>query len=108
MGWAAATGAAFAIPEGFFIAPYGANGTASMGTFRQPTSQLLNQALTENVVPGIGDFQRAQARADFAFWKAQCVVLPDGAVNEATLRTTLEQLLGPGKRIADVTTWKVG
>ncbi|MEV4618877.1 hypothetical protein AB0J74_09265 [Asanoa sp. NPDC049573] len=108
MRWAAAADAGFAIPEGFFIAPYGANGTASMGTFKQPTSQLFTQAATEGIVPGIGDFQRAQARADFAFWKAQCVVLADGTVNEATLRTTLEQLLGPGKRIADVTTWKVG
>ncbi|MEV4533756.1 hypothetical protein AB0J82_07990 [Asanoa sp. NPDC049518] len=108
MRWAAAADAGFGIPEGFFIAPYGANGTASMGTFKQPTSQLITQAATEGVVPGIGDFQRAQAKADFAFWKAQCVVLADGTVNEATLRTTLEQLIGPGTRIADVTTWKVG
>ncbi len=108
MRWAAAADAGFAMPEGFFIAPYGANGTASMGTYSQPTSQLIKQAATEGVVPGIGDFQRAQARTDFAFWKAECVVLADGTVNEATLRTTMEQLLGPGKRIADVTTWKVG
>ncbi|GIF75504.1 hypothetical protein [Asanoa siamensis] len=108
MRWSAAADAAFAIPEGFFIAPYGADGTASMGTYSQPTSVLFKQAATEGVVPGIGDFQRAQAREDFAFWKAECVVLADGTVNEATLRTTLEQLLGPGKRIADVTTWKVG
>jgi hypothetical protein len=108
MRWSAAADAGFAIPEGFFIAPYGANGGASMGTYSQPTSVLIKQAATEGVVPGIGDFQRAQARADFAFWKAECVVLADGTVNEATLRTTMEQLLGPGKRIADVTTWKVG
>ncbi|GAA1872966.1 hypothetical protein [Asanoa iriomotensis] len=108
MRWSAAADAGFAIPEGFFIAPYGAEGTASMGTYSQPTSQLIKQAATEGVVPGIGDFQRAQARQDFAFWHAECVVLADGTVNEATLRTTLEQLLGPGRRIADATTWKVG
>jgi len=107
MRWAAAADAEFAIPEGFFIAPYATNGRASMGTYKQPTSQLLTQVATDGVVPAIGDDQRARARADLAFWKAQCVVVADGTVNEGPLRATLEQLLGPGQRIVDATTWKV-
>jgi len=108
MRWPTAADAAFAIPEGFFIAPYGANGTASMGTFKQPTSQLLTQVYTDGVVPAINDEHRARARADLTFWKAECVVVADGTNNRDALTTTLDQLLGPGKRIADATTWKVG
>jgi hypothetical protein len=107
MRWSAAANAGFAIPEGFFIAPYAADGRASMGTFKQPTSQLLTQVEKEGKVPPIGAEQRAQARRDLDFWGAQCVVLADAAPNQPALRIALEALLGPGQAVADATTWKV-
>jgi hypothetical protein len=107
MRWSAAANAGFGIPEGFFIAPYAAEGRASMGTFKQPTSQLLTQVEKEGKVPPIGDEQRTQARRDLDFWGAQCVVLADGAPNQPALRIALEALFGPGQPVADVTTWKL-
>jgi hypothetical protein len=108
MRWAAAVHADFALPEGFFIGPYGEHGRASMGTYKQPTSALLADVAEKGVVPAIGDAERTQARSDIAFWRATCVVLADGTPHEAELRVTLETLLGPGTRVADVWTWRVG
>ena len=53
---AASIGAGFGLPEGFFIGPYAAEGKASMGTFKQPTSTLLADVATT----GIDDLVFAQ------------------------------------------------
>ncbi|MGI5147654.1 hypothetical protein ACQEVC_14960 [Plantactinospora sp. CA-294935] len=107
MRWAAAADASFALPEGFFIGPYAAGGQASMGTYKQPTSQLLTDVSKNGSVPVINQEQRDQARRDIEFWGASCVVLADDAPYVASLRTTLESLLGPGTRVADAWTWRV-
>ncbi|MFY1673115.1 hypothetical protein ACN27G_24650 [Plantactinospora sp. WMMB334] len=107
MRWAVAADAAFALPEGFFIGPYAANGEASMGTYKQPTSQLLTEVSKNGGVPVINQEQRDQARRDIGFWGASCVVLADDAPQLASLRATLEALLGPGTRVADAWTWRV-
>jgi hypothetical protein len=106
MRWPAETGAAFAIPEGFFIAPYAAGGNASIGTYKQPTSAMLELVAQTGEVPEITDQLRAQAGYDLSFWRADCVALAHGP-NEAALRSTVEGLLGPGTVIADTWTWKV-
>jgi hypothetical protein len=108
MRWAAATDAGFGLPEGFFIGPYAAQGKASMGTFKQPTSALLAEVAKTGVVPLINDTHRQRARQDLTFWNASCVVLTDDAPHHDSLRTTLEDLLGPATRVADAWTWKVG
>jgi hypothetical protein len=108
MRWAAAANAQFALPEGFFIGPYGYGGKASMGTYKQPTSALLAEVAAKGETPVITPEHRQQAKADIAFWHASCVVLADSAPNAGQLRITLEDLLGPGTRVADVWTWKVG
>ncbi|GIG89471.1 hypothetical protein [Plantactinospora endophytica] len=107
MRWAAAADASFALPEGFFIGPYAAGGQASMGTYKQPTSQLLTDVSKNGAIPAIGPEQRDQARRDIQFWGASCVVVADDAPNATSLRTTLEALLGPGTRVADAWTWRV-
>ncbi|MEO3923570.1 hypothetical protein ABGB07_06880 [Micromonosporaceae bacterium B7E4] len=107
MRWAAAADASFALPEGFFIGPYAAGGQASMGTYKQPTSQLLTEVSKNGSVPVINQEQRDQARRDIEFWGASCVVLADDAPYVTSLRTTLESLLGPGTRMADAWTWRV-
>jgi hypothetical protein len=108
MRWAAAADASFALPEGFFIGPYAAEGRASMGTYKQPTSQLLADVAKSGVAPAITEEQRTLARRDIAFWDASCVVLADDTAHVAALRVTLEGLLGPATRVADAWTWKVG
>jgi hypothetical protein len=113
MRWATATNAAFGVPEGFFIAPYGrarepgGRQTASIGTFSQPTARLLADVYRTGELPGIGPFQQAQAQKDLAFWDASCVVLISGTANEGQLLIALEALLGPSERVADAWIWKV-
>jgi hypothetical protein len=107
MRYAAAVNAEFAIPEGFFIGPYGSGGRGSMGTYKQPTSAMLADVAKSGQVPAIDDNHRAQARADLVFWKASCVVLADGTPNSDPLRATVEGLLGPGNRVADAWVWPV-
>ncbi|MGK5444142.1 hypothetical protein ACSNN7_20320 [Micromonospora sp. URMC 105] len=107
MRWAAAADAAFGIPEGFFIGPYGRDGTAAMGTYKQPTSALLADVARRGDEPVIGEEQRRQARADADFWGADCVAVTDDAPHAESLRRTLVQLYGPGTRIADAWTWRV-
>jgi hypothetical protein len=106
MRWAAAADDAFALPEGFFIGPYGPNGISSIGKYPTGTSILLAQVSTSGVVPQITDGIRAQARADLAYWKADCVALAQ-APNEDALHSTLDQLLGPGRPIDDAWIWKI-
>ncbi|MEU8216020.1 hypothetical protein AB0C47_09655 [Micromonospora taraxaci] len=107
MRWATAADAAFGLPEGFFIGPYGRGGTAAMGTFKQPTSALLADVARRGDQPAIGDEQRRQAARDAEFWGASCVALADDAPHADSLRATLEQLYGPATRIADAWIWRV-
>jgi hypothetical protein len=106
MRWPAKANAAFAIPQGFFIGPYGAGGRTAMGIYPRPTAQLLTQVSDTGQIPPISDAQRVQARADLDYWKADCVALAPVA-NEPALRATLDQLFGPGKSIVDIWTWKI-
>jgi hypothetical protein len=106
MRWPAAANAAFGIPQGFFIAPTGANGSAALGVWPRPTSQLLAEVARSGAVPAVDDGMKVQAQADLNYWKADCVALAH--VNaEAPLRMTLEALLGPGTPINGTWTWKV-
>jgi hypothetical protein len=106
MRWAAATDAGFALPEGFFIGPYGEDHGASMGTYKQPTSALLAEVAKTGVVPPVGADEQRQARTDLAFWRSSCVVLTDDAPHAEQLRVTGEALFGPATRVADVWTWR--
>ena len=106
MRWASAANAAFGLPQGFFIAAYGADGSASMGVFPEPTSRLLTEVAETGVVPPITDDDRERARRDLSLWRADCVALANGP-RAAALRSTLEQLLGPATPIADVWAWPV-
>ncbi|MFD2764107.1 hypothetical protein [Micromonospora eburnea] len=106
MRWATAANAAFGVPEGFFIGPYGHDGAPSVGTYPQPTSALLADVAARGVPPTIGDEQRRQAARDVRFWGASCLALTDDAPHAGALRRTLEALFGPGARVADAWTWR--
>ncbi|MEU3452696.1 hypothetical protein ABZ671_03695 [Micromonospora sp. NPDC006766] len=106
MRWATAANAAFGMPEGFFIGPYGHDGAPSFGTYKRPTSVLLADVAEGGAPPAIGDKQRRQAARDVSFWGASCVALTDDAPHAEALRRTLESLFGPGTRVADAWTWR--
>ena len=105
MRWPAAANAAFGIPEGFFIGPYAAGGRASIGTAPRPTSPVLARVAGTGLVPTIGSTHREQAGRDLAYWRAGCVVLDPQQRHQEPLRATLDQLLGPGERIAGSWVW---
>ncbi|WBB77430.1 hypothetical protein O7606_14135 [Micromonospora sp. WMMD882] len=107
MRWAVAADAGFALPEGFFIGSYGRDGTAAMGTYKQPTSALLAEVSRRGLTPTVTAGQRQQAARDAAFWRASCVVLADDERHAASLLATLEQLYGPATRVADAWIWRV-
>ncbi|MDR7322713.1 MULTISPECIES: hypothetical protein [Catenuloplanes] len=107
MRWAAATNTAFGIPEGFFIASYGADGAPSMGTYQRTLSNVTAEVAKTGVVPEIDEQRSRDARADLVHWGASCVAVADSAPNAVALRVTLERLLGtPGTRSADVWYWR--
>jgi hypothetical protein len=106
MRWPAAANVAFGIPEGFFIGPHGAGGKSSIGIYPRPTSQLLAAVGATGKIPEIDDGVRSQAREDLEFWRADCVAIAPVKQQDA-LRRTVEEILGPGTRIADTWTWKI-
>jgi hypothetical protein len=108
MRWAAGANAAFGVPEGFFIGPYAAGGQASMGTYKQPTSELLTRVARTGIVPEIGAAERHRAHRDVEFWRASCVVLAADAPYAESLRQALVALFGPATPIADAWIWRVG
>ncbi|HTJ34961.1 MAG TPA: hypothetical protein VL738_17170 [Dactylosporangium sp.] len=108
MRWAAATDVAFATPQGWFIGPYGNGGHAAVGIFPRPTSRLLQRAAVSDTAPALTDADRVALRRDIAYWHASCFVLADGQKGAGALKSTLDALLGPGERVADVWIWRAG
>ena len=106
MRWPATANAAFAIPEGFFIGPYAAGGRSSLGIYPRPTSELLTDVAKTGAVPPIDDDARAQARPTSPTGRPTASRSPR-CTTSPPLRTALEQLLGPGRPIEDVWTWKI-
>jgi hypothetical protein len=106
MRWAAAANAEFAFPQGNFIGPYASGGRASLGVYPRPTSQLLAKVAKTGERPQVGDDERTRAAEDIAYWRASCLVVADQAHADA-VKSTMDQLFGPGQRVADVWTWQV-
>jgi hypothetical protein len=107
MRWATAAGAEFAVPQGFFLGPSGADRHGWVGVpTPRPTAQLLADVVTNGSTPQVTSRTRARARADLAYWKADCVVLdPRSAPNADPLTSTLDALLGPHRTVDDVRLW---
>lgn len=105
--WAAAAGDRFAVPQGWFIGPYADHGDASIGIYPRATAQLLSDVGRTGIVPSLGVKDFVNARKDVTYWHASCVVVADSTPHEAAVKSTVDQLYGPGERIADVWTWRV-
>lgn len=106
MRWAAATNVSFATPQGWFIGPYGVDGASAVGVYPRATAQLLHRVSANGVAPPITDEDRIALRRDVAYWHASCFVLADGRPGAEALEATLDALLGPGERVADVWVWR--
>ncbi|MGW1995751.1 glycosyl transferase [Embleya sp. NPDC001921] len=104
--WQVDAGLGFPLAEGYFVGPFGPDRLGGYGAVTRATSQLLREVRDGGVVPEVGDADRAQARADLAFWRADAVVLGPHDRQEA-LRATLDRLLGPGVPIGGVWLWDV-
>ncbi len=106
MNWDNATGQGYRAVGGYFLGPDW-SGKGSYGPQTRPTAGLLAGIGYNGGVPRIGGEQREQLRQDVRFWDAGLIVLGPGAPHAGDLRTALDQLVGPGRRVDDVTIWDV-
>ncbi|MEU9284917.1 dolichyl-phosphate beta-glucosyltransferase [Streptomyces sp. NPDC048275] len=103
--WQTAADLAFKLPGGYFNGPYGEDRVGIYGASPRHTSNLLRDVRYSGTVPVIGENWQAQARKDFAFWKAGALVLAPGT-NQDELRVTVDKLVGrPGKWTHGVWVW---
>ncbi len=108
MRWAVASDLHFGVPGGYFLGP-DPKGKGQYGPQYRQTMVLLwdvakgTWSLTSDV-----DYWKAVAAADLKYWNSSAIVLPVGAENFATLRSTITKLVGaPGQQIDDVWIWDV-
>ncbi|MEW2113853.1 dolichyl-phosphate beta-glucosyltransferase [Streptomyces sp. NPDC005474] len=103
--WQTAAGLGFKLPGGYFNGPYGAERVGIYGASPRFTSNMLRDVRYTGVAPTIGPNWQAQAKRDFAYWKAGALVLaPQG--NDGVLRETLEKLTGKrGRWTGGVWVW---
>ncbi|MFI9648874.1 glycosyltransferase [Streptomyces sp. NPDC052040] len=103
--WQTAAGLGFRLPGGYFNGPYGPERVGIYGASPRFTSSMLRDVSFTGVAPVIGKNWRAQARADFAYWKAGVLVLPPQPYQDR-LRETVDLLVGrPGKWVGGVWVW---
>jgi len=106
MHWGTATDQGVRLVGGYFLGP-DPGGTGGYGPVYRPTAALLAEVAWGGPVPSLDDGQRAQVRADLAYWRAAIVVLAPGAPNAAALRDTARELFGTGQVVDDVEIWVV-
>ncbi|MFF4504706.1 dolichyl-phosphate beta-glucosyltransferase [Streptomyces sp. NPDC001401] len=103
--WQQRAGLGFKLPGGYFNGPYGADRIGIYGASPRYTSDLLSDVRDTGVVPKLDRNWQAQARRDFAYWKAGALVVAPGLHDEA-LRGAVTELVGrPGKWVDGVWVW---
>ncbi|WP_305789300.1 DUF2079 domain-containing protein [Symbioplanes lichenis] len=106
-------GAQFRIPGGYFLGPGGPDGTGRIGAEWRHTDWTFFQAAFYGMVKSADDFDREQARADFAYWGVEAVFLPDEIQGSHTqlfhsaVESTARSLLGPPERVGGVLLWRI-
>ncbi|NES31034.1 hypothetical protein GCE86_03960 [Micromonospora terminaliae] len=105
--WSSAALAGFAVPQGYFLAPVSkTDATGRWGVEPQPTAKLLTEVAAGRRGAAVTPAEIAQARADARYWRADAVALPAHR-RQAELRSVLDALYGPGRRVDDVWLWDV-
>jgi dolichyl-phosphate beta-glucosyltransferase len=98
--WQVEAGLGFKLPGGYFNGPYGPDRVGIYTASPRYTSNMLRDVRYSGKIPTIGKNWRAQARRDFAFWKAGAlVVVPQP--NDGALRTAVTELVGHGGKWVD-------
>ncbi|MFI0486858.1 hypothetical protein [Actinomadura sp. 9N215] len=105
--WQIEAGLGFAVPEGYFLGPFGPRRLGGYGAPRRPTSELLSRAGDDGNPPAVGDAERAAAFADLTYWRADLVVLDRRDPRERDVYAVVSALLGPGRSEDGVWLWDV-
>jgi hypothetical protein len=106
-------GEQFRIPDGYFLGPGGPDDTGRIGAEPRQTDWMFMRAAFYGYVEPLDDFDRAQARQDFAYWGVQAVFLPEqitgsqGPLYRAAVEMTAIDLLGEPERVGDVLLWRI-
>jgi hypothetical protein len=112
-------GPQFRMPGGYFLGPMttGEEGRKQIGRIGAPplaTDWLFTRAALYGYVTELSDADRAQARADFAYWNLEAVFLPEeitGSDHMILFRNavlvTATDLLGPPEQIDGVLVWRI-
>lgn len=103
--WAVAARLGFAVPQGYFLGPSGPDDPTGRWFAPARPTQLLLEDVGNGTPRVVGAAERGQARADARFWRADALVLAPGASREGDLKTALDALYGPGRRVDDVWLW---
>ncbi|WP_430640836.1 DUF2079 domain-containing protein [Couchioplanes caeruleus] len=109
----ARAGKQFRIPGGYFLGPGGPDGTGRIGAESRATDWLFFRAAYYGTVVPLDDFDRDQARRDFAFWGVEAVFLPDEITGAHTdlfrsaVELTATDLLGTPERVGGVLLWRI-
>ena len=104
--WQIDAGMGFALPQGYFVGPWGEDRVGGYGAEARPSAALLDGVAATGRVPVVSDADRAAIADDLRYWRADTVVLADGP-RRRELHATLSALLGPGHRAADAWVWDV-
>ena len=119
MAWDVRSGLDFSVPNGYFLGPDGvpkdpAHPDQQRGQYGpqwRQTAEVLGSVgsgtweMTDNV-----DHWRALARCDLRFWHTAIIVLDPRSVTSdvaGDLKSTVDQLVGPGTQVDDVWLWDV-
>ncbi|MGW2689131.1 dolichyl-phosphate beta-glucosyltransferase [Streptomyces sp. NPDC001414] len=103
--WQTAADLGFKLPGGYFNGPYGQDRIGIYGAVPRFTSDMLRDVRYTGKVPVIGKNWRAQARKDFAYWKAGVLVVAPQP-NDDKLREAVAALTGkPGRWTGGVWVW---
>ncbi|WP_149828176.1 dolichyl-phosphate beta-glucosyltransferase [Streptomyces tailanensis] len=103
--WQTTADFGFRMPGGYFNGPFGEDRTGIYGAAPRHTSHLLRDVRYSGRLPVIGENWQAQARRDFAYWRAGALVLVPQLYDEQ-LRETVDKLVGhPGKWVGGVWVW---
>jgi dolichyl-phosphate beta-glucosyltransferase len=106
MRWDNTTRHGYRMVGGYFLGP-DETGRGTYGAQARPTASLLSGVAYNGGVATVGPAERAQAIVDVRYWRAAIVVLAPDAPHGDDLHATLDELFGPGTRVADVWLWDV-
>ena len=105
LGWSAAAGQQFEVPEGYFLGP-GPDGRGTMGpTFTSRTTLLVAEARRTGAAPVLTPADRQAVRSDVAGWHGQAIVMRAETGNTA-LWQLVSQVYGPPLTTSDVWVWQ--